>query len=103
MPRISVIAEINPKEGCYADVEAIVREHAEFARTEEPEGCLSFEAMQALDKDGDVDRSKIMIIVIYRNMDAVRSHFANLRMKDLQTRMEPLCDGRQMVICEMQE
>ena len=103
MPRISIIAEVNPKPGCYEEVDAIVREHAELTKTEEPGGCLSFEAMHALNDDGHVDASKIMIVEIYRDMDAVRSHFANPRMPGLQKRMAPLCAGRKLVICEMQD
>ena len=103
MPRVSIIVEVNPKPGCYDEVNAIVREHADLTKTEEPGACLSFEAMHALNNDGSVDPSKIVIVEIYRDMDAVRRHFADPRLPNLQRRMGPLCEGRKLVICEMQE
>ncbi len=102
MARISIIVEFTPKPGCYDAFSAHIRAHAKATLAEEP-GCLTFDVMKALNDDGSVDQSKIMLVEIYQDMDAVRAHRANPRMPIVGAGSAPLLDGRRLVLCEMDD
>jgi (4S)-4-hydroxy-5-phosphonooxypentane-2,3-dione isomerase len=103
MSRVSVIVELIPKPDCFAEVDAIVREIAEMTRSGPEGGCLSFEIMHALDENGVVDQSRIVILEIHRDMATARAHIDDPRMEVLRARMEPFRQERRLVICEAME
>jgi autoinducer 2-degrading protein len=98
--RISIIVEFTPKPGCYDAFNAHIRAHAAATLAEEP-GCLAFDVMQPLNEDGSPDKTRIMLLEIYRDMDAVRTHRANPRMAPVGAVTATLIDGRRLVLCEM--
>lgn len=100
MSRISIIVEFTPKPGCFDAFATHIREHARATLAEEP-GCERFDVMQPLDKDGNLDATKIMLVEVYTNMEAVHAHRANPRMAKVGEGSTPLLDGRKLIICAM--
>ena len=100
MARISIIVEFTPKPGCYEQFHAHISAHAKATLAEEP-GCLSFDVMHKLTDDGVPDGLQIMLVEIYKDMDAVRAHRANPRMPIVGAGSAPLLDGRKLWLCEM--
>jgi quinol monooxygenase YgiN len=100
MPRVSVIVELTPKPNCFSEVDAIVHEIAEMTRSEPSGGCLSFDIMRALDENGDVDQSRIVIVQVHRDMATARAHIEDPRMEAFRARMDPYRQERRLVICQ---
>ena len=100
MPRIAIIVEFTPKPGCYDQFHAHISAHAKATLAEEP-GCLAFDVMHKLDENGERDGKTIMLVEIYQDMDAVRTHRANPRMPIVGAGSAPLLDGRVLSLCEM--
>jgi quinol monooxygenase YgiN len=99
MPRISIIVEFNPKPGSYDAFDALIREHAGLTKAEEA-GCLSFDVFHPLHADGSVDTARIMLVEIYRDMEAVNAHRANPRLSKVAAAYKDLIDGRKLALCE---
>ncbi len=100
MSRISIIVEFTPKPGCFDAFATHIRAHAAATLAEEP-GCEAFDVMQPLKDDGTPDNSRIMLVEVYKNMDAVKAHRANPRMPKVAEGSAPLLDGRKLTICAM--
>jgi len=100
MSRISIIVEFTPKPGCFDAFNAHIRAHAKATLAEEP-GCLAFDVLQPLADDGTPDLTRIMLVEIYKDMDAVKAHRANPRMPKVAEGSAPLLAGRKLTICAM--
>lgn len=100
MSRISIIVEFTPKPGCFEAFAAHIRAHAKATLAEEP-GCERFDVMIPLKDDGTPDDTKIMLVEVYTNMDAVCAHRANPRMPKVAEGSAPLLDGRRLTLCAM--
>ena len=98
MSRISIIVEFSPKPGCHEAFAAHMRAHAQATLAEEP-GCLQFDVMQPIHDDGTPDLTKLMLVEIYADMDAVIAHRANPRMPVVAAGSAPLLDGRKLTLC----
>lgn len=100
MSRISIVVEFTIKPGSFTAFDAHMREHATATLAEEP-GCERFDVLQPLNEDGTPDTNRIMLVEIYRDMDAVVAHRANPRMPVVAAVSAPLLDGRRLQICSM--
>lgn len=100
MSRISIIVEFTPKPGCFDAFSAHIRAHAKATLADEP-GCECFDVMQPLGEDGQPDLTRIMLVEIYKDMDAVRAHRANPRMPKVADVSAPLLAGRRLTLCAM--
>ncbi len=100
MSRISIIVEFTPKPGCFDAFNAHIRAHAKATLAEEP-GCEVFDVMQPLGDDGAPDLTRIMLVEIYKDMDAVRAHRANPRMPKVAEGSAPLLESRRLTMCAL--
>ena len=100
MPRIAITVTFHVKPGHWADFNAHIRDHAAKTLAEEP-GCLQFDVLQPLNDDGTPDHSRIALVEIYRDMDAVRAHRANPRMPIVGAGTAPLITGRELILSEI--
>ncbi|WP_137124422.1 putative quinol monooxygenase [Roseomonas sp. HF4] len=100
MPKIAIHVEFQPKPGCHAAFDALIREHARLTLSEEP-GCERFEVLQPLKADGTRDEGRIMLVEVYASQDAVKAHVANPRMPKVREAYTPLIEQRILTMCEM--
>lgn len=100
MPKIAIHVEFQPKPGCHAAFDTLIREHARLTLSEEP-GCERFEVLQPLKADGTRDEGRIMLVEVYASQDAVKAHVANPRMPKVREAYTPLIEKRILTMCEM--
>ena len=100
MSRISIVVTFTIKPGCEAAFNTHMRAHAAATLAEE-EGCLAFDVLQPLKEDGTPDPSRLMLVEVYRDMDAVVAHRANPRMPIVGAGSAPLLAGRELTLCAM--
>lgn len=98
MSRICIVVEFTPKTGCFDAFHAHIAAHAKATLAEEP-GCERFDVMCVLDDAGRPDGATIMLVEVYKDMDAVVAHRANPRMPIVGEGSKPLLDGRKLTIC----
>ena len=79
MARICIIVDFRIKPGHYDAFNAHIRAHAAATLAEEP-GCLTFDVTQPLTEDGAPDKSRIMLVEIYRDQAAFDIHRNGPRM-----------------------
>ena len=77
-----------------------MRAHAAATLAEEP-GCERFDVLQPLNADGTPDHTRLMLVEVYRDMDAVAAHRANPRMPSVGEGSKPHLAGRELTLCEM--
>jgi quinol monooxygenase YgiN len=100
MPKVAIHVEFKPKPGSHAAFDALIREHARLTLSEEP-GCERFDVLQPLHADGTRDESRIMLVEVYTNQEAVKAHVANPRMPGVREAYTPLIEGRVLTMCEL--
>lgn len=100
MSRICIVVEFTPKPGCHDALAAHMRQHAQATLTEEP-GCERFDVMQPLGEDGQPDATKLVLVEVYADMNAVRAHRANPRMPVVAEGSKRLLEGRRLSLCAM--
>jgi quinol monooxygenase YgiN len=100
MSRISIVVEFTVKPGSHAAFNTHIRRHAVATLAEEP-GCEKFDVMQPLNDDGTPDLSRIVLVEVYTDMDAVHAHRANPRMPKVAEGSAPLLAGRKLTVCAM--
>ena len=100
MPKIAIHVEFRLHEGAHAAFDTLIREHARLTQQEEP-GCESFDVLQPLKADGTKDTSRIMLVEVYADQDAVKAHVANPRMPKVREAYTPLVKERILTMCEM--
>ncbi len=98
MSRICIVVEFTPKPGCFDAFHAHISAHAKATLAEEP-GCERFDVMRALDDNGTPDGVRIMLVEVYKDMDAVTAHRANPRMPIVGEGSKPLLEGRKLTMC----
>lgn len=100
MPRIAITVTFTIKPGCWEAFNAHMRTHAAKTLAEEP-GCERFDVLQPLNEDGTPDHSRLLLVEVYRDMDAVVAHRANPRMPSVGAGSAPLLAGRELTISEL--
>ncbi len=100
MPKIAIHVEFRLHEGAHAAFDALIREHARLTQQEEP-GCERFEVLQPLRADGSRDESRIMLVEVYSDRDAVTAHTKNPRMPKVREAYTPLVAERILTLCEL--
>jgi quinol monooxygenase YgiN len=100
MPRIAILVDFKVKPGCWAAFDAHMRQHAAATLAEEP-GCERFDVLQPLGEDGKPDHSRVALVEVYRDMDAVTAHRANPRMPSVAAGSKDLLEGRVLTLCEL--
>jgi quinol monooxygenase YgiN len=100
MPRIAIAVTFTIKPGSWAAFNAHMRQHAANTLAEEP-GCERFDVLQPLNEDGTQDQTRLMLVEVYRDMDAVTAHRANPRMASVAAGSRGHLAGRELTMCEL--
>jgi quinol monooxygenase YgiN len=100
MSRIAITVTFTVKPGHFDAFNAHIRDHAAKTLAEEP-GCERFDVLQPLNADGTPDHSRIMLVEVYRDMEAVNAHRANPRMPVVAEGSKPHLDGRELTLCAL--
>jgi autoinducer 2-degrading protein len=96
VPAIAIIVEFETVDGSEAEFTRVIGEHARLTRDEEP-GCLRFEVIKPINRDGTPIPNKVMVDELYADMDAVATHEKNPRMKPLGAAIAPLLVSRRLI------
>lgn len=100
MPKIAIHVEFRPHPGSHAAFDTLIREHARLTLSEEA-GCERFDVLQPLNADGSKDESRIMLVEIYTDRAAVKTHTQNPRMPLVREAYTPLIAERILTMCEL--
>lgn len=97
MTEMTIIVEFETLEGAEPEFTRIITDHARRTLAEEP-GCLRFDIVKPLDKDGAPEPNKLIASELYADLAAVDAHGANPRMKPLSETIKPLLKSRRLVL-----
>ncbi|KXF77158.1 hypothetical protein ATN84_25400 [Paramesorhizobium deserti] len=86
---IAVVVEYTVKSGKEEELRSILREHARLTVEQEP-GCLRFEVLQPVNKDGSAIPDRLMLTELYADEDAAAAHANNPRLATLLARIRPM-------------
>ena len=100
MDEHTVIVEFEIEEGRAAEFRALIIEHAR--RTlEEEQGCLRFEVLEIIDRDGSAAPGHIMAHEVYASRLAFAQHEQNPRLERVRAAMAPLVKSRRLVLARV--
>jgi autoinducer 2-degrading protein len=97
MPHHAIIVEVETNPGCEEQYLEIIREHARLTLQEE-EGCLRFEIIKPIERDGTPIANKVMINELYTDEPAVARHEKNPRMPGLRERAKRLVASQRLIL-----
>lgn len=99
MTALTIIVEFETREDCEEEFITLIREHARKTLEEEP-GCLRFEVIKPIQRDGTPIPNKVMVNELYANEAAVTAHENNPRMAKIRTAFDPLLVSRRVILAE---
>lgn len=99
MTALTIIVEFETNDGCEEEFTAIIREHARRTLEEEA-GCLRFEVIKPIERDGTPIPNKVIVNELYANEAAVTAHENNPRMPKLQKMNAPLLKSRRLILAQ---
>ena len=97
MPHHAIIVEVETRPGCEEEYLVLIREHARLTLQEE-EGCLRFEIVKPIERDGTPIPNRILINELYADEPAVSRHEQNPRMPGLRERAKPLVASQRLIL-----
>lgn len=97
MTEMTIIVEFETLEGAEPEFTRIISDHARRTLAEEP-GCLRFEVIKPVGKDGESLPNKVMVNELYADQAAVTAHNANPRMAPLGQTIAPLLKSRRLIL-----
>ncbi len=100
MPQIAIIVEFETLEGHEEAFTRLISEHARLTLQEE-EGCLRFEVIKPIERDGTPIPNKVMVNELYADEPAVSQHEKNPRMPGLQAATGKLLASRRLIMAEV--
>lgn len=96
MDEQAVIVEYEIEDGQAEAFRALIVDHAR--RTlEEEQGCLRFEVLEPVDRDGHAIEHRMMVSELYSSALALARHEQNPRLDRLHAAMAPLIRSRRLV------
>ena len=96
MSAIATIVEFETLDGSESRFTDLISEHARLTREEEV-GCLRFEVIKPVQRDGTPIPNKVMVNELYADESAVTAHENNPRMKPLGEALKPLIASRRLI------
>ncbi|MBZ9654862.1 putative quinol monooxygenase [Phyllobacterium lublinensis] len=99
MSALSIIVEFETHQGCEEEFITLIREHARKTLEEEP-GCLRFEVIKPIERDGTPIPNKVMVNELYSNEPAVTAHENNPRMAKVRDAFAPLLKSRRLILAQ---
>jgi (4S)-4-hydroxy-5-phosphonooxypentane-2,3-dione isomerase len=97
MSALTIIVEFETNEGSEEEFLARMREHARKTLDEES-GCLRFEVIKPIERDGTPIPNKVMVNELYANEAAVTAHEANPRLARLREGNAPLLKSSRLIL-----
>ncbi len=94
---MTIIVEFETLDGAEAQFLDLISEHARATLQEEP-GCLRFEVIKPVERDGTPIANLVMVNELYADEAAVAAHERNPRMPDVQAAMSPLLKSRRLTL-----
>ena len=102
MSKTAIIVEFETLPGQLDAFLAIISEHARATLAEEP-GCLRFEVIRPIERDGTPMANKVMVNELYESLDAVTAHENNPRLPTVGAKTKPLLASRRLILASLQE
>ena len=99
MPKMTIIVEFDILDGQEAAFTRLISEHARLT-LEEEEGCLRFEVVKPIERDGTPIPNKLIVNELYADEAALTRHEQNPRMPGLRDKTGPLLAGRRLILAE---
>lgn len=99
MAEMTVIVEFETLEGAEPEFIRIISDHAQRTLLEE-EGCLRFEVIKPVEKDGSAIPNKVIVNELYADQAALEAHNLNPRMEPLRATTGPLLKSRRLIIAK---
>ena len=97
MPELTIIVEFETLDGKEAEFIAAISDHARRTLAEEP-GCLRFEVIKPIERDGTPIPNRVMVNELYRDEAALTAHENNPRMPSLRGVTGPLLKSRRLIL-----
>jgi autoinducer 2-degrading protein len=96
VPAIAIIVEFETVDGSEQEFTRLISEHARLTREEEA-GCLRFEVIKPINRDGTPIPNKVMVNELYADEAAITAHEKNPRMAPLGGAIRPLLVSRRLI------
>lgn len=100
MDEQAIIVEYEIEEGRIDAFRALVLDHARRTLGEE-QGCLRFEVLEPVDRNGRPIPNRLMVSEIYASPLAVEQHERNPRLERVRAAMAPLVKSRRLVMARV--
>ncbi|WP_235679207.1 putative quinol monooxygenase [Aquibium microcysteis] len=100
MDEQAIIVEYEIEEGRIDAFRALVLDHARRTLAEE-QGCLRFEVLEPVDRQGEPIPNRLMVSEIYASPLAVEQHGQNPRLERVRAAMAPLVKSRRLVMARV--
>ena len=97
MSQMAIIVEFETHPGKEQEFLAIISEHARATLREET-GCLRFEVIRPVERDGTPIADKVMVNELYADLDAVTAHEQNPRLPSVGAATKPLLASRRLIL-----
>ncbi|MBB3143671.1 quinol monooxygenase YgiN [Phyllobacterium trifolii] len=99
MTALTIIVEFETHEGREEEFIALIREHARKTLEEEP-GCLRFEVIKPIERNGTPIANKVMVNELYANEAAVTAHENNPRLPRVRAANAPLLKSSRLILAQ---
>ncbi|WP_051328563.1 putative quinol monooxygenase [Geminicoccus roseus] len=100
MTQIAIIVEFDILDGHEEEFTRLISEHARLT-LEEEEGCLRFEVIKPIERDGTPIPNKLLVNELYADEPAVSRHEKNPRMPGLGEATRKLLANRRLILAEV--
>ncbi len=97
MAEMTVIVEFETLEGAEPEFTRIISDHARRTLDEE-DGCLRFEVVKPVDKDGAQLPNRLVVNELYADQAALEAHNLTPRLASLRERIGPLLKSRRLIV-----
>ncbi len=97
MTQMTVIVEFDTLEGAEPEFTRIMSDHANRTLVEEP-GCLRFEVIKPVGKDGEPMPNQVMVNELYSDQAALAAHNTNPRIQTVRDAIAPLLKSRRLIV-----
>lgn len=96
----AIIVEYEIVEGHVDAFRGLIMDHARRTLAEE-QGCLRFEVLEPVDRDGRPIPNRMMVSEIYASPLAIEQHGQNPRLERVRAAMAPLVKSRRLVMARV--
>lgn len=99
MAEMTVIVEFETLEGAEPEFTRLIADHAQRTLFEE-DGCLRFEVIKPVDKDGSPIPNRVIVNELYADQAALEAHNLNPRLEAVRAQTGPLLKSRRLIVAK---